>query len=156
MGVTTNMVYSSEEKDLTYQRSYYRTNRVKINRRACAYRRRRSETDPQYLVKKRAYERKYRQVRRKSDPLKIREKERASEYRRLYGLSSEEYSKRIVEQKGRCALCEESCKLYVDHCHRTQKIRALLCRQCNSALGFMKEKPELLEKAASYLRSFEK
>lgn len=42
------------------------------------------------------------------------------------------------KQKGRCALCGIILgdKLNVDHDHITGKVRGLLCRDCNIALGF--------------------
>lgn len=66
-------------------------------------------------------------------------------------------------QKGLCAICElellkplttKTCsfnKACIDHNHSTGKVRALLCNPCNMSLGKMKESPELLRKAASYL-----
>lgn len=41
----------------------------------------------------------------------------------------------------------------VDHDHVTGKVRGLLCRQCNSALGFAGDNPERLERLARYLRT---
>ena len=58
-------------------------------------------------------------------------------------------------QGGKCALCEEQClterELAVDHCHKTGKIRGLICMRCNVALGAFEDNPLLLEKAIYYL-----
>jgi hypothetical protein len=35
--------------------------------------------------------------------------------------------------------------LSIDHCHKTEKVRALLCAQCNTAFGLMKENPENIQ-----------
>jgi len=40
----------------------------------------------------------------------------------------------------------------MDHCHKTNKIRGLLCGKCNSAIGFFDDDTELLEKAIDYLK----
>lgn len=63
---------------------------------------------------------------------------------------------RMIEyQGGKCALCEEQClterELAIDHCHKTGKIRGLLCNRCNMALGAFQDNPLLLEKAIYYL-----
>lgn len=43
-------------------------------------------------------------------------------------------------------------KLVLDHCHRTGKIRGLLCGCCNVGLGHFKDNPKLLEIAIDYLQ----
>ena len=60
-------------------------------------------------------------------------------------------------QNHKCAICEldevDSLhgKLSVDHCHRTGKIRGLLCVNCNTAIGKLKDSDALLQKAINYL-----
>lgn len=68
----------------------------------------------------------------------------------------EEYNKMFVEQNGCCAICgihqnEFGKALFIDHNHTTEKIRGLLCRQCNAALGFFKDDIKIIEKAIKYL-----
>jgi hypothetical protein len=52
-----------------------------------------------------------------------------------------------------CYLCGDKVNEYlcVDHDHNTGLYRKLLCRSCNSGLGLLKDNPELLRKAASYI-----
>jgi hypothetical protein len=70
-----------------------------------------------------------------------------------YGITLEERNKMLEEQGGVCAICDEPMKkICVDHNHTTGKIRELLCGACNTAFGFFKEDPRLLEKAAMYAR----
>ena len=62
----------------------------------------------------------------------------------------------LRSQDGRCAICripEEESKrpLVIDHCHKSGKIRALLCNSCNVGLGMFKDDPEFLRAAAEYL-----
>lgn len=41
--------------------------------------------------------------------------------------------------------------LAVDHCHKTNVIRGLLCGRCNPALGYLQDSPDLARRAALYL-----
>ncbi len=54
---------------------------------------------------------------------------------RKYGLALGDFIKFAVAQNARCAICGQQKKLCVDHSHATGKVRGLLCRQCNSAIG---------------------
>lgn len=83
---------------------------------------------------------------------------RKSHLKRHYGMTLEQYQTMFDSQLGCCAICGEyhtnvpHSQLMVDHCHETGKVRQLLCDLCNTALGKFKDKPELLDKAAAYLR----
>lgn len=59
-------------------------------------------------------------------------------------------------QAGKCAICLAREATCVDHDHDTGDIRGLLCRKCNSAIGIIGETPELLDRAAKYLRRHKK
>lgn len=83
-----------------------------------------------------------------------------SDLRKNYGVTLEWYKAKHAEQNGRCAICgnEEtavirgrSISLAVDHCHETGKVRGLLCRLCNNAIGALKHDPALLTAAIAYL-----
>lgn len=60
-------------------------------------------------------------------------------------------------QKGLCAICNQPDKvrLGVDHCHKTKKVRALLCRNCNLMIGLAKDQSSVLVAAAYYLNRHE-
>jgi len=44
--------------------------------------------------------------------------------------------------------------LQVDHCHKTNKIRGLLCLPCNVSLGYLEEDTERLLGLVDYLNGF--
>lgn len=70
-----------------------------------------------------------------------------------YGLSDERYQAMLAAQDGKCAICKIHLECpHVDHDHRTNIVRELLCSGCNHAIGFAKENPETLESMAAYLR----
>ena len=92
-------------------------------------------------------------------------KARQKEYRaktdriRLYGITNKDYLDLFWKQNGKCKICEnvETDKykgklkpLAVDHCHKTKKVRGLLCSKCNLAIGMFKHNPDILRKAAIY------
>lgn len=71
-----------------------------------------------------------------------------------YGLTLDDYNRRLDEQNGTCAICDQSPdkgRLVVDHSHVTGEVRGLLCNSCNLALGLARDNPELLRKMAAYL-----
>lgn len=79
-----------------------------------------------------------------------------------YGLTLDEYNSMLEDQDGVCAICNtvETAKsnagyiknLAVDHCHKTGKVRGLLCQDCNIGIGKLKDDINLLKKAEEYLR----
>lgn len=91
----------------------------------------------------------------------ITTKDRNRYYKRTYGISLAEYDELLESQKGTCAICgnennttygrAKKGRLCVDHCHKTGKIRGLLCGSCNAALGQFKDDPKLLQMAIKYL-----
>ena len=79
-----------------------------------------------------------------------------------YGISIEEYNILLLLQGGKCAICGvesyEAPKnvLYVDHNHDTGEIRGLLCSNCNTALGLLKENRSNINSLLLYLDKNEK
>ena len=76
--------------------------------------------------------------------------------RRKYGVTPEDYQRMLKEQDGRCAMCKRyfGDQLVVDHCHRTRRVRRLLCRGCNIGFGFFGEDANALRAAADYAEEF--
>ncbi len=72
--------------------------------------------------------------------------------KRKYGISYEDYLAMVLARKGLCEICGIEKKLYVDHCHKTSKIRGLLCLNCNAGIGNLRDSISLLEKALNYLQ----
>jgi hypothetical protein len=81
-----------------------------------------------------------------------------------YGITKIQYEIMLKQQNGVCKICKlpEKCihhktkkikQLAIDHCHKTGKIRGLLCNQCNRLLGYAKDSIELLESAIKYLKT---
>ena len=77
-----------------------------------------------------------------------------------YGISTADYAAILGQQGGRCEICHREPsggkrgRLYVDHCHETGIVRALLCKQCNAAIGLAGEDGARLERMAAYVRKW--
>jgi hypothetical protein len=51
----------------------------------------------------------------------------------------------------KCFICSEKSKLVIDHCHNNNKVRKLLCSNCNTALGLFKENIKTIKNAIKYI-----
>ncbi|MGF6957277.1 endonuclease VII domain-containing protein [Paraburkholderia youngii] len=80
--------------------------------------------------------------------------------KRTYDIDYDHYLSMLAEQSGVCALCggegfkmagHHRLKLVVDHCHKTGRIRGLLCHNCNRALGLLHDDTDVIRKAIGYL-----
>ena len=80
---------------------------------------------------------------------------RAERRMRRYGLTQEEIDRMIEKQGGICPICaiplNTSFNVVVDHCHKTNTNRAIVCRQCNIGLGHIKDNLDIVRKIAEYL-----
>lgn len=70
-----------------------------------------------------------------------------------YGTTVENYELMFQRQGGICLICKKSQKrrLDVDHSHKTGKIRGLLCRRCNIALGLLDDNVSIIKNLINYL-----
>lgn len=95
---------------------------------------------------------------------KARNKEREKQNRRrsalkqAYGISLEQYDEMLKNQDNGCAICKRldtgstrASYFHVDHCHKTGKIRGLLCNNCNRGIGYLGDDSQRLLKAVEYL-----
>jgi DNA-directed RNA polymerase subunit RPC12/RpoP len=71
-------------------------------------------------------------------------------YKRIYGMQEGEFDRLRRKQNYRCAICRKRKKLSVDHDHNTNRVRGLLCTQCNVRLGVI-ENPVFMAAVRWYL-----
>lgn len=82
---------------------------------------------------------------------------------RQYGITLAKYNEMFAEQNGGCAICGKREKhinwrsgrpqnLAVDHDHKTNEVRGLLCQKCNQAIGLFGDSIENLNRAIDYLK----
>lgn len=97
------------------------------------------------------------------DNMDFKEK-RSAKHLKRYGTTVEEYNLLLERQSMVCAICKKketsvdkrtglTKRLFVDHCHATNKIRGLLCQKCNFALGLFEDNLSSLSNAIEYLKA---
>lgn len=77
-----------------------------------------------------------------------------------YG-AKETYEEILTSQGEVCDICktppeEDDIRFCLDHSHKTGVARGLLCRACNSGLGYFKDNTDNLSSAIKYLKKHEK
>lgn len=75
---------------------------------------------------------------------------------KLYNLTLEDLQNLYKTQNNKCAICgidesELSKVFHIDHDHKTNKVRGLLCGSCNLGLGNFKDNSDYLNLAINYL-----
>ena len=74
----------------------------------------------------------------------------------LHHISQSDYEALLKNQNYKCLGCNIDINQYgknfvIDHCHTTNKIRGLLCSNCNISLGMAQDNPNILRNLANYL-----
>jgi hypothetical protein len=125
------------EKLKAYQRAYQAANREKISAQMKQWRLNRTPEQKELE----------------------RHKKRIAAYKRRYGITLEQYEAMMQKQNEVCAICQvpgatgSYGMLDVDHCHKTGKVRGLLCIKCNHAIGVLGDDVEGLMRAIKYLKN---
>lgn len=104
-------------------------------------------------------------------PWQAKNKHRLQKYRKdadlykKYGIRLEDYNRMLTEQSAKCAICSQPetqlhhktglpYQLSVDHSHKTEQVRALLCNRCNRTLGMVDDDIQLLKDMITYLEKY--
>jgi formylmethanofuran dehydrogenase subunit E len=88
----------------------------------------------------------------------------AANLARKYNITPEIYFKMLETQNYRCKICNElfenwelvrgrNSGICIDHCHTTNVIRGILCRNCNFAIGNLSDNPNHAANASMYLQT---
>jgi len=73
------------------------------------------------------------------------EKKRAWNRSSRYNLSNDQVDTMISGQGGRCAICSDllPVRYHIDHCHKTGRVRGILCYGCNLKLPMIEDETKL-------------
>lgn len=108
-------------------------------------------------------------IQQKKQTERMREKRKANpeqfiaQYaKQQYGISYVELEQLYDKQNGQCAICKKQFQsltkrdqrrlINIDHCHKDNRVRGLLCGNCNRALGLFRDDIDILLVAIDYLR----
>lgn len=120
---------SVREDKLEYNKKYFQNNKEKIRDGSRRY----YEANKQKIIKR----------------------SKARRYRVDFGISIEDFEKRLALQQNRCLGCgkefTEKGDACLDHNHTSGKIRGILCRNCNLAVGGAKDSIEIIKKVINYI-----
>jgi len=85
------------------------------------------------------------------------EKNKDRKLRKAFGIGYQEYLNMLAAQQGCCAICgtnDPGARAFaVDHCHDTGVIRGLLCGNCNTGIGNLRDDISILQRAIQYLEN---
>lgn len=85
------------------------------------------------------------------------EASRAYSLKSKYGLTIEIFDLMLEDQDFNCKTCgilfNNRKGIFVDHCHKNNNVRGLLCYSCNIALGHLKDNIQTLKNMITYLKN---
>ena len=136
------MIKTTEEKK-QYRRQQYLKHRKKRLKQYAEYR----DKNRELLREKQKKFNKENPIKRKNAMLKYQ-----------YGITLDDYNKMFEQQKGKCAICNRhqnnlTRTLCVDHDHKTNQVRALLCVTCNTDVSVVEDR---LKEMLNYLNKYRK
>lgn len=76
-----------------------------------------------------------------------------------YGLTRQQYEQMLTDQNHKCAnlaCVSGNNDLAIDHCHISLTVRGILCDNCNTALGLLKESFQAIDGLKAYLEKCKK
>lgn len=131
-----------------YSKRYYEANKAKWKLTPEQREKRNADRRRRYAESKEFRDRTLKQVSesRKRHPLQRRAW--------TYGIPKEEIE--MMLDRG-CEICganphvDPSCRMHIDHDHRTGMVRGALCQSCNLALGHMDDDPIRISRMLQYL-----
>lgn len=136
-----------KEYNKIYHRSYYEKNKTKILQKMRTREKNLSDEDRE---KRRTRQKKYTSSGYRKTQYRNNQYYRTAHW---YGITKEFALELHNKQDGKCAICgKREKRLCIDHDHVTGKVRGLLCHGCNLGIGNLQDNPEILTKAAKYLR----
>lgn len=151
-----NEVHRKETKLCMKCRALDNTGKIKVNKE--------DQKEKRRIYKKKYFQKNKDKIynRRKNNPINI-EKRQQYYIKSRYGISLEQYKQMLIDKNYCCDICgykqppnaTKMQKLYIDHDHKTKRIRGLICSNCNAALGYLRDNIAVVEQASKYLKKWQ-
>ena len=148
----------TDEVILARNRERYNKNKESYLKRASEWRKKNVDKCKEYKVKYYKENQHIIQRYRVENKEKLKLKARDWYLRNNFGISLDEYNEILKQQDYGCKVCSRKESkdsrrkvLFVDHNHKTGKIRGILCDSCNFVLGLMEDNVTNIRKLADYL-----
>ena len=102
------------------------------------------------------------------DRLNQRKRKRFWLIKKKYNITEEQYNTLLNYNNKQCYICNRDLEepksqqgqgqssICIDHCHKTNTIRGILCKACNTAIGLFNDDINILKSAIGYLSKYEK
>jgi hypothetical protein len=146
---------NNKEHQKIYNKEYYKRNRDKIRKYQKEH-----PPSPEQIKKRNDKYREYNKKYAKKYAEQNKNKILNYQMKYKYNITTEEYNNLLKLQNNVCAICGKpetatnkgKIKLLsVDHNHKTNKARGLLCSDCNTGLGKFKDNSIILLNAIRYI-----
>lgn len=93
-------------------------------------------------------------IRKRTPEQNLKQKDKA--LKKNYNITIEQFNDMLKAQDEKCVTCSVDISRKghsnVDHCHSTQKVRGILCPNCNKALGMVGDSIAILQSLVAYLQ----
>jgi len=137
-----------------HYRDLYRNNAA-VKQKRNKYQSNRYQTNTEYRNKCNARSLKSVKKRYHNDP-EYRKRQRDAFIKRKYAITPEQYAQLLIKQDNKCAICYNTFKstkgTHIDHAHGTGTVRGVLCRNCNTMLGYSGDSITTHLNAIKYLK----
>lgn len=138
----------TKQEKREYDKIYCAKNKEKIRLRGLKYRAENAE----YIKAKKADH-----FQRNKKVIQERWNKQVLRYR--FGITPQQYDKMLSDQGGVCKICKKfrltkaQGRMGVDHCHKTGKLRGILCDWCNVGIAKFEDNESFLIEAITYLKT---
>jgi hypothetical protein len=132
-----------KKKKSEHGKKYYEANKEQVRKKHSDYYKSYYKANKEKIIAKNKGREEYFQTYYQNNKLSSSENQRLYKY----GILPNEYNLLLDKTGGRCPICNvefDNSKRNgkypcVDHCHKTGKIRGILCSKCNSAMGLFND-----------------